>query len=366
MLEPNTLFFQGQIKSIEKWLKELPSDPYLSDVLSIIRAWRSGQTSFLLHTSGTTGTPKPVWAQREAIEASIRLSTEKLVLQHGMTALLPLNVQFVGGFMLLLRALTLNMGIYLQKPQQAIWKGLPSNFHADFTAISPLQLHSVIEKGELDFLEQHRIVLIGGAPVSKHLLNAISDSKTAFFHTYGMTETLSHIAFKRLSSSQKQAHFETISPEIRIWATKDKRLCIQSPTAYNGQIIETNDLVEIIDEQTFDFVGRADFVINTGGIKVSPEQIEAQLSHFLSGILKKEWAVSDLKSDLYGSIVVLVITEKLSPDVQKFIFDYSNSHLPRYHTPKQILELEALPLTTFGKLQRQELRVQINERSQKY
>ncbi len=357
---PFLVTYQKETLSAQDWLKKTECEVFLREICALVVAWESGQKRFLLHTSGSTGRPKPIWVERPQIEASIAMSSQKLGLERLESAFLCLSVRMVGGFMFLLRAVALGMRLYIQKPQRNVWEGMPENFQADFAAFSPLQIQATLAAEQWTFFEPFKTVLVGGAPVSTTLQNKMDRLSSAFFHTYGMTETLSHIAFKRLNGAEKQEYFELISHEISIWQQENGCLAIKSPSNFNKGVVLTNDLVELRSSRHFHFLGRMDDVINSGGIKIHPEQLENQFASFLASKLRSKWALSALSSVEYGQELVLVLTE--IPDSEIELLAALKALVMPHYAPKRIVYISELPETPSGKIQRKQLMAILEEK----
>jgi len=199
----------------------------------------------------------------------------------------------------------------------------------------PLQLEKSIK-----FLHRIKTLIVGGAPLSTALMEKLKSSNSNVYETFGMTETVSHIAVKNISKSFSL--FEVL-PSISIAVDSQDRLLIEAPELASNTI-KTNDLVHLHSKTTFEWVGRFDAVINSGGVKISPEQLE----HQLEGLIKKRFFISSQKNAILGSIVILVIESATTCELLDFT---SIAPLKR---PKHVYYVDNFIETLSGKVKRQE------------
>lgn len=267
-----------------------PRTPYEAETLNFCRAWLSGQTEFVLQTSGSTGTPKPITLTRAQMRASAHLTGQTLELQPGDAALVCLNIRYVAGVMMLVRGLELGLPMTIIEPvSNPLADFDPGQTRFAFTAFVPLQLQTILEQtpNRLPILNGMRAILVGGAATSPALEQALQVIDAPVFATYGMTETVSHIALRRLNGPEHADYFTALDG---VDLGTDERNCLHITSAATDFIrVQTNDRVEIIAGPTvggstagFRLLGRADNVINSGGVKVQPEQVEQVISRVLS------------------------------------------------------------------------------------
>jgi len=211
-----------------------------------------------------------------------------------------------------------------------------------FCAMVPLQLESSISK-----LNQIQTVIVGGAPVSYQLMKLITDSSTKIFETYGMTETITHVAVRPLSQDDAGSDHKAfeILPDIAISQDDRKCLVINAPNISDNPLI-TNDIVELISEKEFLWLGRFDNVINSGGIKLLPEQIEQKLS----SLIPSRFFVSALPDLKLGQKLILVVEGEKIEGLQEII---SKADLEKFELPKEIFYVSAFKDTTNGKIIRE-------------
>ncbi|UFH53319.1 AMP-binding protein [Spirosoma sp. KNUC1025] len=291
-----------------------PQTPYEVNTLAFCRAWLSGQTDFTLHTSGSTGEPKPIQLTRAQMQASARLTGQTLGLEAGDTALVCLNTRYVAGVMMLVRGLELGLPMTILEPVS----NPLSDFDAaqtrfSFTALVPLQLQTILEVApeKVPILNGMKAILVGGAATSPALEQALQLITSPVYATYGMTETVSHIALRRLNGPQKSDTFTALNGVI---LGADERGCLHiTSAATNFERIQTNDVVELINATHFRLLGRADRIINSGGVKIQPERVEQIIQTVLApfrqalGYPVPRLFVAGLPDDRLGQRVVVVV-----------------------------------------------------------
>lgn len=181
---------------------------------------------------------------------------------------------------MLVRSMEYDMAMTVTEPICDPLQSFPSDTVFDFAALVPLQLEAILQNPKSSaILDRMRVVLVGGAPLSPTLVEKLRDVKAPIFQTYGMTETVSHIALRRVSG-EKTEDFYTVLPETVIDLDERGCLTISSPVT-NGENVITNDLAEILSPQTFRWLGRVDRVINSGGVKINLEEAERKIAEAL-------------------------------------------------------------------------------------
>lgn len=314
-----------------------------------INHWKSELDNFTLQTSGSTGNPKQIKVSRQSLIKSAKLTAKALDLKKGDTALLCMPIEFVAGKMMLVRALVLDLNLVVVKPSSNPLKDLSSETTIDFAAMTPMQVQQILKEPEtLSKLSQIKKLIIGGAPVSLQLENDLQQLPGEVYETYGMTETLTHVSLRRINGTQRSEYFEVLHG---ISISTDNRGClnIHAPHLDNPNVI-TNDLVEIISPTQFRWLGRADNVINSGGIKFFPEQIEKKLEN----IIKSRFIVIGLPDKKLGEKVVLVI-ETSTQKGYDTLPERIAKKLETYERPRDIMFVEKFPETSTGKIIRSKI-----------
>ncbi|MEO8590464.1 MAG: AMP-binding protein [Flavobacteriales bacterium] len=238
-----------------------------------------GKAPLPVRTSGTTGVPKRIDIQREDLVASAELTATTFGLKRGDRALLCLPCEFIAGKMMVVRAMVLGLDLHIVEPEGSVLAKLNSVDRFRFAAMVPQQLHRALRDDRLRVEQQFDMILLGGGPVSDELIADVSDFRTKVFQGYGSTETVTHVALRRLSGAEHNDHFTAIGA---VTFAVDARGCLitHTPHLSTRQHI-TNDLVELIDATHFRWLGRFDNVILSGGKKIFPEQLEARTAAIL-------------------------------------------------------------------------------------
>lgn len=337
--------------------KTLPD--FLRDALAFCRAWDSGQPSFPIQTSGSTGAPKTIRLTRSQMQASAQMTAKALGLTAGDKTLMCLNPQYIAGRMMLVRGMEIGLELFLTEARRNPLRSFsqPPNF--DFAALVPLQLEAILEDDDTRFFEGGKAIIVGGAPVSPALESRLEAFDCPLWATYGMTETVTHIALRRLNGREKSPYF-TALPGVTLSLDKRQCLCITAPST-DGATITTNDRVRLHTATEFEWLGRTDFVINSGGVKVQSEAVERAAEQELSALgLSARLCVLGLPDEQLGQRVVLVLEgAELPPETQKRLHKALGHRLPTYHAPKEIRSHSVFPETATQKIDRKKLRKQI-------
>ncbi|HEU5291416.1 MAG TPA: AMP-binding protein [Cyclobacteriaceae bacterium] len=311
-----------------------------NSTFSFIKEWLEGQDSFNLHTSGSTGNPKEITLTRNQLRQSAQRTLKALSLDQNDTALVCLDTKYIAGKMMLVRALEGNMKIAAADPSANPLQNIQGP--VTFTALVPLQLQEILKHpNSIQKLNEMKAVIIGGAAVNTFLQKEITKLKCAVYATYGMTETVSHIALQCLNGRNASNHF-TALPGIKIKTDNRGCLVIQMPE-FSEPII-TNDLVEIISRDQFRWLGRYDNVINSGGFKISPEKIEKELEAILPD---RAFFVTSILDERLGEKLVLIMEGSARP------VDFKTLQLHPYEVPKDIILLPEFVRTETGKINRE-------------
>ena len=252
--------------------------------LATCHEWLSGSTEFIVRTSGSTGDPKPITLRREQMVASAQATGAALDLGPGCRALVCLPTGYIAGRMMLVRGLVLDFNMTVVEPASDPFASLLSDAGFDFMAVVPLQLQTLLDgpSGYLDRLNAMQAILVGGGPVSTALEARVQTLAAPVYHTYGMTETVTHIALRRLNGAEASSAFRPL-PGVEVGLDDRGCLRIKGPMTLD-QWVQTNDLVELQPDGSFQWLGRWDTIINTGGVKVQVEQVESALAEELHAL----------------------------------------------------------------------------------
>jgi O-succinylbenzoic acid--CoA ligase len=293
-----------------------------------------------VETSGSTGNPKLIQIEKQSFVESAINTCNHLKINEKQNALLCIPVKYIGGKMMVIRAMVSGYNLISIEPSKNPLKNLNQNI--DFIAITPYQGHHILEKNAID-LEKINNVIIGGGIVNENFISKINTFKNNIYSTFGMTETVSHIALRKLNGTDKSEYFEVLTP-YEINQNEKNCLVIDCPTLTKNKIT-TNDIIKLKGNK-FKWLGRKDNVINSGGIKIYPEEIEKKLATVLIGI---NFYISSISDEVLGEKLVLKIEK--SKDI-KVNLSLVNSKLEKYKSIKEIIYLESFDYTENGKLKR--------------
>ena len=292
---------------------------YLNELGRFLLDWFSDVPYVALHTSGSTGKPKQILAPKTMLMASAMTTVKVLRLQPKDQALLFLPVRHVAGKMMLIRSLLAGLWIDIIEPTV---KPLISKKY-DFTSMTPHQLRNSINN-----IDQFKKIIVGGAPIDDSLRAVLKGQKNSIFSTYGMTETYSHVALQNLSEGER--HYTAVG-EVT-FSTHDDTLVVHAPHIGIEKIV-TTDCVDLISSTQFIWKGRSDRVINSGGIKLHPEQIEKVLSAFIS----VPFFVFGKTDQQLGQSLCVVFEGNMPDQIEKIISKLDT--LSRYEKPKDYFVL---------------------------
>ncbi|WP_350288709.1 AMP-binding protein [uncultured Croceitalea sp.] len=315
-------------------------DPFEISIGDFLLDWLNSSKSLTVFTSGSTGQPKEIELQKKQMVNSALATGSFFNLNSGDSALLCLPSNFIAGKMMLVRAMVLGLELDYIEPNSNPLSGILRTY--DFAAMIPLQVQNGIE--ELNSLKK---LIIGGAKVGKDLIIKLQNVNTIVYETYGMTETITHIAAKKLNhNSGKVEDYFKVLPNISI--AKDERDClvITAPKISDNKVI-TNDLVELVSEKEFKWLGRHDTIINSGGIKLVPEQIELKLT----GVIRNRFFVAGVPDATLEKKLVLVVEGEVNKSNVNSKMAALKS-LSKFEIPKTIISVEKFMESDNGKVLR--------------
>lgn len=313
--------------------------PFEKNIGDFLIDWLDDKEYVLVQTSGSTGTPKTIKLQKQAMVHSAIATGDFFKLEPGDKALHCLPSNYIAGKMMLVRAMILGLELDLAEPtSQPLFD---YEKHYDFCAMIPLQLQKT-----MSYCNNIKTIIVGGASVSSNLKAAIQSIETNVFETYGMTETITHIAVKKINNLEGEveaSHFKTL-PDIHI--SQDERNClvIEAPKLSEDKIV-TNDVVKLHSETSFEWLGRYDHVVNSGGVKLFPEQIEAKLE----SVMSTRFFITKEEDETLGECIILIVESK-SNTIETSVFE----GLEKFEIPKKIYSVEKFIESGTGKILRQE------------
>lgn len=353
---PTSLLLNGRAFSYES-IKQTDNphtslNGYEARVLELLRQWLTGAQEFGLRTSGSTGQPQLITLKRRQLAASARRTGDYFDLGPGDRALVCLNCEFIGGKMMLVRGLERDMHLTVVEPHADPFTEVPADAKFDFAAFVPLQLRAVLAAGGAARLDNMRAILVGGASVGPSLLQEIQQLRVPVYLTYGMTETASHMALRRLNGPEASAHYRVL-PGLHLG--QDERGCLTvRGDVTDDKLVVTNDRIDLLDKHTFDWLGRVDFVINSGGVKVQAEKVEQVLDVALAelGQSRRAFVAGRPDERLGQAITAYVEGAPLATAAEKHLLGLLAARLGKYEVPKAVVYVPAFRATASGKLDR--------------
>ncbi|MDQ8747322.1 AMP-binding protein [Elizabethkingia miricola] len=322
-----------------------PQNDFEEKVENFLAEWYSDSETVEVQTSGSTGIPKKFPIEKSRMLNSAEMTCNFLNLKEGDTALLCLPVEYISGKMMVVRSLFRKLKLTAVEPKLDPLKNTDESFA--FCAMTPLQVENSLDK--IHLIEN---LIIGGAAVSESLKKKLSDilerkqTASKVYETYGMSETLSHIGLKRIYPEGED--YFTLFDGVTI--SLDDRDCLRiSAPKINAELLQTNDIVDVLNPKQFRFLGRADNVINSGGAKIFPEQLEALVKKHISN----EAVFMGIPDEVLGQKLILVIEADENEVLRSQVLDVK--YEKPFHKPKEIVFVSKIPRTPNGKVGRGEL-----------
>lgn len=335
-------------------------------VNDFLQEWNSPSETLLVHTSGSTGKPKPMWVEKQRMLNSAHITCDFLSLRPGDSALLCMSLDYIAGKMMVVRSIERKLRLFSVKPSghplsdESLAKMVEMDF--DFVAMVPMQVYNTLQvPQERERLSRIKHLIIGGGAIDDALAEELRSLPGAVWSTYGMTETLSHIALRRLNGEEASEWYQPFD-SVGVSLNSDGCLVIDAPLVCSEPLV-TNDIAEIKQQETsshssdassslktssphvlFRIKGRKDNVICSGGIKIQIEEVENLLRQHLDA----PFLLAKKKDEKFGEIAVLV-TE--SGDLEG-VEAICRQVLPKYWVPRQYLHFDQLPMTETGKPKR--------------
>ena len=335
-------------------------------VNDFLQEWNSPSETLLVHTSGSTGKPKPMWVEKQRMLNSAHITCDFLGLRPGDSALLCMSLDYIAGKMMVVRSIERKLRLFSVKPSghplsdESLAKMVEMDF--DFVAMVPMQVYNTLQvPQERERLSRIKHLIIGGGAIDDALAEELRSLPGAVWSTYGMTETLSHIALRRLNGEEASEWYQPFD-SVGVSLNSDGCLVIDAPLVCSEPLV-TNDIAEIKQQETsshssdassslktssphvlFRIKGRKDNVICSGGIKIQIEEVENLLRQHLDA----PFLLAKKMDEKFGEIAVLV-TE--SGDLEG-VEAICRQVLPKYWVPRQYLHFDQLPMTETGKPKR--------------
>lgn len=309
-----------------------------TEVQNFIQDWYAVDTNIETKTSGSTGEAKIISIEKSKMIVSAKKTLLFLGLKKDDTALLCLPINTIAGKMMIVRAiigeLNLVVGPIDSNPLQQV------NQSVDFIAMVPLQFQNSIEHNKVK-LKAIKSIIVGGGPISSNLENLSISNNVKAFQTYGMTETISHVALREIGN-KKDLRYHAL--EGISFSEKNEQLIINYPEI--GIVdLQTTDLIKLNNSTSFEWIGRADFIINVGGIKLNPEEIETILSEYIAS----PFIIAGAKDEKLGEKIILIIEGDETINLDQALLQ---EKLIKFAVPKSIYYIPLFSRTESGKINR--------------
>lgn len=336
-------FRAADLPLLERLSAEEP-DEALRAAYAFLAEWFAPSPTVEVQTSGSTGAPKRMRVEKARMMRSAVRTCEHLGLRAGDTALLCMNLKYIGSKMMVVRALVAGMRLLVRRPSGHPLAGVGEQ--VDFLSVVPMQLYDTLQDAAgTERLARVRCVIVGGGAVDEALQGRLSALPCRVYSTYGMTETLSHVALRPLNGPDASEAYTPFAG-VRLSLSPRGTLVIHAPEVCAADL-ETNDVVRLHGDGTFTVVGRADNTVNSGGIKIQIEEEERRLKAFIP----VPFALTSVPDERLGEALVLLL-DAACPADDALLMAEMRSRLPRYHAPRRIVRVSEVPRTENGKTDR--------------
>jgi len=313
-------------------------------IYQFIIEWLDEKDYIVQTSSGTTGKPKEIRLPKRSMLKSAENTCNQFDLQFGNTMVHCLPIDYIAGKMMIVRAFIGGLNLLITEPTSM--PDLSSFGKIDFCAMVPLQVYNSLNSFET--LRNIRKLIIGGAEIRPELEVVLRDMPNHVYATYGMAETCSHIAIRKLSGSDYERNYMAMTG---VELSVDDRTCLVIKASFLENIIITNDIVDLIDSKTFRWISRYDNLINSGGLKIIPEEIEALISKN-TGL---DCAAIGVPDEQLGQKLVLFVEKNRGKITENEVRDLIKEELAKNLQPKEIIIIEQLPRNSSFKVDRQKL-----------
>ena len=319
----------------------------INDFLS---QWHDCRATVPVYTSGSTGKPKLMMAEKVRMEASARMTCKALGLKAGDKALVCLPMDYIAGKMMVVRSLVCDLQMISIEPKGHPMADVADDEEIDFAAMVPMQVYNSIgNEAECRKLMAIKNILIGGGAIDKEMEQKLQKFPNAVWSSYGMTETLSHIALRKINGGGEDSLWYHPLPGVEISLDADNCLVINAP-AVCAEVLHTHDIAVVDNAEgniRFRIVGRIDNVVCSGGVKIQMEKVEQALAPHLTA----PFFMAKRPSKKYGEEMVMLTEDEDKEKIMKICHEV----LPKYWQPKEIITVEKLPMTETGKPKRKSL-----------
>ncbi len=320
---------------------------YLQSIHDFINEWENSNESIKVKTSGSTGEAKLVEISKSDMISSAKATGKYFGFSSNQSMILNLSPEYIAGKMMLVRGMIYKMKIIVLPLSNDPFKDIELVEKVDFGAFVPMQVENILKNDKSKKAYQNiRNVIIGGAAVNPNLELQIRSLKNNNYASFGMTETITHFALRSINSGND---FYQVLEGAAISTNENE--CLKLDKLFGKKVnFETTDIVDLIDERKFIWKGRSDNVINSGGVKIIPEDIENQIEYFLP---TKRYYISSEKNEELGEKLVLVIEGNPMGELEEnALINKLLQTMPRYHSPRKIRYVDTFEETATGKIKR--------------
>lgn len=315
-------FIKNEIDSHAMFLLQKQSEEWEINFANLLLSLRNSKDHIIVFTSGSSGKPRAIKILKQHLIYSATKTTLYFNITHTSTIICCLPTNYIAGIMMVVRAFVSGCNMVFVKPNANPIRNFIGN--CDFIAMTMYQFQHSLP--DLENNNSIKTILLGGGPIHESIQNAILQLSQTVYHSYGMTETCSHIA---LRNCKKENNF-TLLQGITISRNAGGCLVIDAPHI-TQKTITTNDLVEIFDDETFSILGRVDTIINSGGIKIIPEVIEEKLSVYIT----EPFFISSVPDTYLGEKIIMVVETTESEQYLNNIKDITQKILEKFEIPKE-------------------------------
>lgn len=325
---------------IQRYCDELKgnSDEWIRKVAEFTSLWLNKNDSISAQSSGTTGAAKTFNIPKDKIKNSALLTAQTFNSKEGTKALLCLSTDFIAGKMMIARSAVNRWNLFITEPLSNPLKYIDVDL--DFAAFVPNQVFEILSSSEKSKFNRIKKVIIGGGEINESLHSLFKEVKTEVFQTFGMTETVSHIAVKQICPHSQQ-YYKALQG-IHFGINDNDCLIIYAPSL-ESKAIYTSDCVTLFDEFTFEWRGRFDNIINSGGVKINPESIEQKIKKHITS----DFIVSSIPDDKLMHKLILIVEGQEEISLEKV-----NQELHKFEQIKEILRIDKLERTSSNKIKR--------------
>jgi O-succinylbenzoic acid--CoA ligase len=318
--------------------------PWEKEIFRFIITWLSNSDHIVQYSSGTTGKPKEIQLPKTAMIKSALNTCAFFNLNKGDSALLCMPTDYIAGKMMIVRSLAGGLNLFITEPRSV--PEIRVSEKIDFCAMVPLQVANLtLCSTDLSPVEK---LLIGGAQISRDLEKRLQETNTQAFASYGMAETCSHVAIRKLNSPGQHSGYKGL-PDVSL--SSDERNCLVIRASYLPTPVVTNDIVKFTGNNSFQWIGRYDNLINSGGIKIVPEEVEALIMDKES----LECVALGIPDKKLGNKLVIVVESSSTKESAEVLKTKFAGILPRRWKPKEVISVPRFPRNDAMKIDRRNL-----------